>query len=78
MNSSLHLSNKLKECGKFFSHFTMDPDEECAAAILIVLLKKQRKRKRKRLRAVWVKPLLTSRNKLGLDITLLQECWLER
>ena len=32
MNSCLHLSNKLKECGIFFSHFLIDSDKEWAAA----------------------------------------------
>ena len=32
MNSCLHLSNKFKEYGKFFSHFIIDSDKEWAAA----------------------------------------------
>ena len=45
MNSPLHLSNKLKECAKFFSHFIMDSDQGCAAAILIALLEKKNTKK---------------------------------
>ena len=73
INSRLHLSNKLKECRKFFSHFIIDSEEECAAAILIAFLKKKGKPKKKRSKIVWVKPCLARRNKLGVDNTLLQE-----
>ena len=74
INSRLHLSNKLKECrNKFFSHFIVDSEEECVAAILIAFLKKKGKPKKKRSKIVWVKPCLARRNKLGVDNTLLQE-----
>ena len=50
MNVCLDLPNKLKEYGKFFSHFTMDPDEECTAAIFIALLKKKKKTKKEEIK----------------------------
>ena len=37
-------------CGKFFSQFIMDFDEECAAVILIAFLKKNRKQKKEEIK----------------------------
>ena len=48
MNSCLHLSNKLKKCGNFFSYFIIDSGKEYTAAILIALLKKHREKEREK------------------------------
>ena len=61
------------------SHFIMDSESECAAAVIIVtaISKKRKRIRKKRLRSIWVKPWLGRRNDLGVDNTLLREFWLE-
>ena len=58
----------------------MDSDLECAAAVLVissVIKKKKSLRKKRKQRTVWVKPLLNSRNELGVYNTLLRELHME-